>query len=179
MKQYEWLIINYTLPREPSRSRVAVWRKLKKTGAVSIQQSMWILPFTNENHMLFKEIKSEVLQNGGEAFIMTSSADEYGKKIIIDQFNAARNEEYGEFLEQCTEFFNEIDKEIKRKNFTYAEIEENEEDLLKLKEWFSKISSRDAFGATYHDKAKEQLARCAEKLDDFCNQVFNCGETGL
>ena len=45
MERNEWIAINYTLPREPSRIRVSVWRKLKKIGAVSIQQSMWILPF--------------------------------------------------------------------------------------------------------------------------------------
>ena len=30
MEHQEWLTINYSLPKEPSRVRVSVWRKLKK-----------------------------------------------------------------------------------------------------------------------------------------------------
>ncbi len=47
MSPTDWIVINYTLPREPSRVRVSLWRKLKKVGAINIQQSMWILPMTD------------------------------------------------------------------------------------------------------------------------------------
>lgn len=176
MVQNEWLVINYTLPREPSKARVSIWRKLKKIGAVSIQQSMWILPLSDQNYSFLNEIKDEVIKNNGEAFVMMSSADEDGKKIIVEQFNAARNEEYAELLEQCEEFFKEIDKEIARKNFTFAEIEENEEELNKLQEWFLKISARDFFNALSGERAKSILLKCAEILEDFCNKVYEFGE---
>ena len=32
MEKNEWIALNYTLPREPSRVRVSVWRHLKKIG---------------------------------------------------------------------------------------------------------------------------------------------------
>jgi hypothetical protein len=176
MEQNKWLVINYTLPREPSRARVSIWRKLKKIGAVSIQQSMWILPLSDENYSLLNEIKSEVFQNSGEAFVMTSSVDEDGKKIIIEQLNAARDEEYGELLEQCEEFFKEIDKEIARENFTFAEIEENEEELNKLKQWYEKITARDSFDAPLQEKAKLMLSKCAESLNGFCDKVYEFNE---
>lgn len=176
MSQNEWTAINYTLPREPSRARVSIWRKLKKIGAVSIQQSMWILPSTDENYNLLNEIKNEVSQNGGEAFVMTISTDEDGKKIIIEKFNAAREEEYGELLEQCEEFFKEIDKETARENFTFAEIEENEEELDKLKQWYEKIAARDSFGAPLQKKAESTLSKCAEALDGFCDKVYEFNE---
>ncbi|MEM1486273.1 Chromate resistance protein ChrB [Oscillospiraceae bacterium PP1C4] len=176
MDYNEWIAINYTLPREPSRARVSIWRKLKKIGAVSIQQSMWILSSNDENCNLLKEIKNEVSQNGGEAFIMVVSVDEDGKKMIIEKFNTARNEEYGELLEQCEDFFKEIDKEIARENFTFAEIEENEEELSKLKEWYKKITARDSFGAPLQEKAKLMLSKCAEVLDDFCDKVYDFNE---
>ncbi|MGE5678529.1 MAG: Chromate resistance protein ChrB, partial [Pseudomonadota bacterium] len=50
MQRHKWLIINYNLPTEPSRHRVATWRGLKKMGAVNIQQSMWILPEDEGNY---------------------------------------------------------------------------------------------------------------------------------
>ena len=176
MEPNEWNAINYTLPREPSRTRVSVWRRLKKIGAVNIQQSMWILPAGDENNRLLGEIKDEVVRNGGEAFVLTFRADEDGKKIITEKFNAARDEEYGELLEQCEEFFKEIDKETARKNFSFAEIEENEEELGKLRQWYEKISARDSFGAPLRERAQSMLAECAQRLDGFCDKVYEFSE---
>lgn len=176
MEQNEWLVLNFTLPREPSRARVAIWRKLKKLGSVSIQQSMWILPLSEENQLYFSEIKDEVIRNNGEAFVMMSSVDEAGKKIIIERLNAARDEEYVELLEQCEDFFREIDKEIARRNFSFAEIEENEEELSKLRQWYEKILARDTFGAPLSDKAASVLEKCADALDGFCEKVYESTE---
>lgn len=176
MDQNKWIAINYTLPREPSRVRVSIWRKLKKIGAVSIQQSMWILPSCDENSGLFHEVKDEVSRNGGEAFLLSFSADEDGEKMMIDKFNAARDEEYGELFEQCQEFFKEIDKEIARQNFTFAEIEENEEELDKLKQWHKKIAARDTFASPLREKAESMLSKCAELLDGFCDRVYEFNE---
>ena len=178
MEQNEWIVINYTLPRDPSRVRVSVWRRLKKIGAVNIQQSMWILPQTDENYALLNQIKYDVSQNNGEAFVMKSSVDETSKRIIVERFNAARDEEYTELLEQCEEFFKEISKEIDRKNFTFAEIEENEEELNKLKEWYGKITARDTFGASLSEKSKTTLEKCAEALDSFCDKVYEFNDKG-
>lgn len=172
MDQNEWIAINYTLPREPSRARVSIWRKLKKIGAVSVWQSMWILSLNDENCKRLNEVKDEVFRNGGEAFVMSISVDEDGQKIIVEKFNAARDEEYGELLEQCEEFFKEIDKEIARKNFTFAEIEENEEELNKLRQWYEKIAARDSFGSPLQEKAISMLLKCTELLDDFCDKVY-------
>ena len=176
MEQYEWNAINYTLPREPSRARVSIWRKLKKIGAVNIQQSMWILSTGNENYSLLTEIKDEVSRNGGEAFVMKLTVDDEGQKIIVDKFNAARDEEYGELFEQCEDFFKEIDKEIARRNFTFAEIEENEEELNKLKQWYEKIAARDIFCSPLRVKAESMLSKCAELLDGFCDRVYEFNE---
>jgi len=172
MEQNEWVTISYTLPREPSRTRVSLWRKLKKIGALNIQQSMWILPKNDENYNLLIEIKNDVLQNNGEAFVMKSSVDDDSKKIIVERFNAARDEEYKELLEKCDDFFAEIDKEIARKNFTFAEIEENEEELRKLKEWYEKIEARDFFGAPLKEKSKAMLSKCEDILENFCDKVY-------
>jgi len=176
MSLNSWLAINYNLPREPSRARVSIWRKLKKCGAESIQQSLWILPLNDKNQGLLDEVKAEVLQNSGEAFLMTLSVEDDGEKIIFQKFNASRNEEYSELLEQCNAFFEEIDKEISRENFSFAEIEENEEELIKLRQWYEKINARDVFGAPLREKALSALSKCAAALDDFCNRVYAFNE---
>ena len=39
-----WLLLWVRLPAEPSRHRVAVWRELRRTGAVSLGQCSWAVP---------------------------------------------------------------------------------------------------------------------------------------
>lgn len=176
MEQNEWAVINYTLPREPSRVRVSIWRKLKKLGAVNMQQSMWILPLSEESLTRFNELKNDICKNGGECFVMRSSMDEGGKNVVVERFHAARNEEYSELLEQCEDFFHEIDKETARQNFTFAEIEENEEELAKLKEWYEKIKKRDFFGAPLFLQSESALQKCEDLLEEFCSKVYDFNE---
>jgi hypothetical protein len=39
-----WVVLLARVPAEPSRHRVAVWRELRRLGAVAIGQSVWALP---------------------------------------------------------------------------------------------------------------------------------------
>ena len=39
-----WRLLIYRLPKEPSRHRVAVWRELRRAGAVALQQATWAAP---------------------------------------------------------------------------------------------------------------------------------------
>ena len=44
MENQSWVLLIYRLPREPSRHRVAVWRKLKDLGALYLQDGVAALP---------------------------------------------------------------------------------------------------------------------------------------
>src|SRR5918996_3275566 len=39
-----WVVLLARVAAEPSRHRVAVWRELRRLGAVAIGQSVWALP---------------------------------------------------------------------------------------------------------------------------------------
>ena len=43
-----WLLLVYTVPAEPSRLRAAVWRDLKKAGAVYLRDGVCVLPERDE-----------------------------------------------------------------------------------------------------------------------------------
>lgn len=173
MKENEWIVLNYTLPKEPSRTRVSVWRKLKKMGSVSIGQSMWLLPQTQEHIEFFKELSGEIIQNNGDSYILNAEfICNKSKEDIMELFNKAREEEYREVLEKCEDFFREIEKEIKRKNFTFAEIEENEYEYKKLMEWHRDIGKRDFFQASLKIVSEQELVKCRQELEDFSKKVY-------
>ena len=173
MESQEWLMLNFTLPKEPSRVRVSAWRKLKKSGSVNIGQSMWILPLSDEHITVFSEISNDILQNNGEAYILKATFISTGNaEDIADVFNKARDEEYKEFLGKCDDFFREIEKETKRENFTFAEIEENESEYEKLDSWLKRISKRDFFTASLKVSSDEALVKCKNLLVEYSDRVY-------
>ena len=177
MDAQEWLILNFTLPKEQSTVRVSVWRKLKRCGSVSIGQSMWVLPLTDEHIRTFSEISKEITENAGSAFIATAEFLKIGSTVdVVGVFNKIRDDEYVEFLDKCEDYFHEINRETERRNFTFAELEENEEEYSKLVEWLRKISGRDFFNANLKNKAKTELEKCKLLLNNFGNKVNEYNE---
>ncbi len=62
-----WVLLTYTLPREPSAPRVALWRKLKKLGAVLAHDAVWTLPATPATREQVRWLAQEIREAGGEA----------------------------------------------------------------------------------------------------------------
>lgn len=62
-----WVLLLYTLPREPSAPRVALWRKLKKLGAVLVHDAVWTLPATPATREQVRWLAQEIREAGGEA----------------------------------------------------------------------------------------------------------------
>lgn len=170
----KWLVISYNLPTEPSRIRVAAWRALRKQGAVNIQQSMWVLPFSEENYSALSLLAQELETNNGETIIMESVfIEEKYEQRVISIYNKARSLEYEEIIDKCNDFFVEIEDETNNENLTFAEAEENEEELNKLLSWFKKIRARDIFGAPLRAETEEALEKCKKVFEEFSNKVFS------
>ncbi len=131
MEKRRWIVINYNLPTEPSRHRVSVWRALKKLGVINIQQSMWALPYNEDNYAALVKISEEIEMNNGDALLMDSTFfDEKHEEKIIIALNLVRDEEYKEFIGECGKYLKELEKEIRIEKFTFAELEEEEEDAF-------------------------------------------------
>src|SRR5439155_21098743 len=80
--------------------------------------------------------------------------------------------QYAEIVEECeTKFVREVEFETFRQNFTFAEAEEIEQDLDKVRRWFARVRERDWFGADGREEVRAWVARCAELLDSFYAEV--------
>jgi hypothetical protein len=105
---------------------------------------------------------------GCAATVSGEQIGERGRNADVD-----RNEAYQEFLERCAGFEAEIARESAAGKFTYAELEENDEDLKKLRTWFEKIRKLDFHGASLGDEAGKRLAQCEALLDAYAQQGFD------
>ena len=177
MNRRKWLIINYTLPTDPSRPRVATWRALKKLGAVNIQQSMWVLANNEDNFLSLQKISQDIEDNSGDALLMESVFfNENQEERVISNFNNIRNEEFKELISECRKYLKELEKEISIKKFTFAELEEEEEELNKLIAWFAKIKARDIFNSDQGALAEKMLVIIKEAFEKYNDLVYRAQE---
>lgn len=168
-----WAILIYKIPSEPSRLRTAVWRELKRLGALYLQQAVCILPARPDLQEELRKLKSRIQSFGGEAILLEevslSPADE---ATIQEDFRCLRDKEYEELIEQNQAFHREIDREIEKMNFSSEEVEEEEEEYQKLVLWLQKIQARDWFSASLREKAEEALTKSRQLLEDFTQRVL-------
>lgn len=173
VQNYEWLLFLPQLPANPSTLRVAVWRRLRSAGALSLQSGAWVLPRSPEHEHFLAEQAREVASQGGSALVFVAYPLEPEVQVsILERFRAERDRDYGEFLERSEDFLAEIEKETKRRKFTFAELEENDLDLKKLEGWLSRIQARDFFGGHKVHEAVAALERCRQALKEFARKVY-------
>jgi hypothetical protein len=67
-------MLAYRLPREPSKPRVVLWRKLRRLGAVQLVDGLVVLPADARTKEQFEWLADEVVEAGGEATIWMARA---------------------------------------------------------------------------------------------------------
>ncbi len=171
MSETCWLILSYRIPTEPSRLRAGVWRRLKSLGAVYLQNAVAVLPGSAESERALRLLRNDIEEMGGSAQLLRAETLA-GEDELVAAFNAARDDEYAELLVRCDAFLDEIAAETAAEHFSYAELEENDEDLSKLRGWLGKIRARDKFAAARAADAVAAVERCAVALDGFATRVY-------
>lgn len=174
-----WLIVTYRLPADPSRHRVAVWRELRKAGALPLQQATWVVPDRSDFAQVVAAVVSLVHAAGGEVFVFRAAPTDGDAEARLEQsFTAEREAEWEEFLAECGKFDREIDKEIRIGKFTAAELDEEEQNLERLRRWSRDLRRRDVFVAPSWEEAERRLKGCEERLEDFAERVYAYGGEG-
>jgi hypothetical protein len=166
-----WFLLVYRVPSEPTRLRATVWRRLKSLGAIYLQNSAAALPASTAAERALRKLRAEILDMSGTATLLSCSVLA-GEAEIKALFQAARDDEYAEIVDKCDDFQGQVRKEYVANHFTYAELEENEVDLVKLRNWFAKVADRDVFGASGRAAAEQSLAGCEQTLEDYAARVY-------
>lgn len=166
-----WLVLIYRIPSEPTRLRAAVWRRLKGLGAIYLQNSVAALPASRSAERALRKLRHEIVQMSGTAVLLSCLAL-LGEGEVRAAFQAARDDEYEEIVDRCRDFLAGIEKEFAAEHFSFAELEENEVDHVKLVNWLAKVVERDVFGAPGRTAADQALAQCAEALESYAARVY-------
>lgn len=169
-----FIVLVYRMPTKPTAARVAVWRHLKKSGAIYLQQSVCVFP---DNRSLRKDLAPilDRISNGqGEFHLLPLRPLDKGESAkLVQQFQEQTANHYQEIIENCeVNFTKEIEFETFRKNFTYEEAEEIRAEFEKIVAWYDRVLRRDWFAAPNQGQAKEWVDRCETMLEEFEAKVF-------
>lgn len=90
-----WLVFFSSIPSKPVNSRVKIWRRLSRAGAVQLKGSVYILPFTEEHVELLQWLVSEIAALKGEAaFVRAQRIDTMPDDQIVELFNRRAASDY-------------------------------------------------------------------------------------
>jgi hypothetical protein len=168
-----WLLLLAKVPAEPARYRMALWRELRRSGAVPLGQATWAVPDLPAVRPLLERVAALVGPAEGSLLVLaaTGHADSDGARL--DQLYAeAREAEWAEFVADCGKYLAELDKEERLGKFTLAELEEEEQSLDRLRRWYRELRGRDVLGVLATVDAPGDLKRCEERFDGYAEQVY-------
>ena len=167
------MVLVVRVPAAPSRHRVAVWRELRRIGALSLGQGTWAVPDVPGVADAVLRATDLAERGNGEIVVLSASGRSDADTARLTQlFTEEREAEWTEFLAECAKYEAEIDKEIATRKFTQAELEEEEQSMDRLRRWHRELRSRDVFGASSASEADQRLKQCGERLADYTDQVF-------
>jgi len=149
-----WLILVHQLPARPSNLRVRVWRRLQQVGAVVLRNSLYVLPSTEEAREDFNWVREEIVSSGGEVSVFeASSVDGYTDAELVQQFRAARNDDYQALAAEIHAVH--TGSGASRRGKTRSALER---DLRRFRERFAVIKARDHFASPARADTERALA---------------------
>ena len=92
-----WVVFSYSLPSKAQSSpRVALWRRLRRLGAIAPAGGIYVLPARDECLEAFQWLAQEVQQAQGEAVVMhVDQFEGVADSDLVERFRRARAEDYG------------------------------------------------------------------------------------
>jgi hypothetical protein len=171
-----WLLVAYQAPASPSTARVLAWRGLHALGGIYLGPTVCLLPSQVADRSKLQAIGDRVTAAGGAFEIMTVEAFEpQAERRLQSRYNEARSAEYAEIAERAAAIVDELGRESARGKFTFAEVEENEAGVAKVRGWVRRVNARDLFGCDSRSEAELAIQRAEQTLAVFTEQAVARG----
>lgn len=167
-----WLLFIYTVPSQPSRKRAAVWRELKRLGAVYLRDGVALLPDRGELGERLRVLAERVDEFEGTAdlaviagFQRSTDAD------LAVRFQQEREEEYREIYRAGVRFLRDVLDEVSEDDFAFPDVGNLESELGRLHRWHEQIEERDYFGAPGRERVRGVLEKCDRAFEHFAAEA--------
>jgi hypothetical protein len=141
-----WLLLVHQLPPKSAYVRVKIWRRLQAIGAVSLKNSVYVLPPGEQAREDFQWLLKEIERGGGEGVICEAQiVDGMSDQQLRGLFDAARDADYAAVIEKLRK----LGTLAKRGAATRRKITPAlKPPVAKLRRQVADINAIDFFGAT-------------------------------
>ncbi|MGI3779440.1 MAG: Chromate resistance protein ChrB [Janthinobacterium lividum] len=175
-----WLVLLVKVPAEPARYRMALWRELRRSGAVPLGQAVWAVPDLPAVRPLLDRLSALVAPADGSLLVLEAAGHAPVDAAHLDHlYAAAREAEWAELVADCGKFLDELDHEERIGKYTLAELEEEEQSLDRLRRWYRDLRARDLLGVPATRDAAAELKRCESRFDGYAERVYaTLGQSG-
>jgi Chromate resistance exported protein len=141
-----WLLLIHQLPPKPAYLRVKAWRRLQALGAISVKNSVYVLPAGEQALEDFQWLLREIEEGGGEGMICGANlVDGLSDQEVRGLFDAARDSDYAEIGTKLRSLAAGIEGDGDGSPDRKLELKG---DLARLRRCYAEVSAIDFFSAT-------------------------------
>jgi hypothetical protein len=156
-----WLLLVHQLPPEPAYLRVKVWRQLQSLGAVSLKNSVYVLPSRDETREDFQWLLRTIVAGGGEgALVEARIVDGFTDQELQALFQAARDADYQAIAEEARALAAALDKPKKAKDL----LPETQAAVRRLRKRLAATFALDFFSASGRETADGLVSALEARL---------------
>ncbi|HET7082421.1 MAG TPA: Chromate resistance protein ChrB [Candidatus Limnocylindria bacterium] len=147
----EWVFLLHRLPREPSAPRIALWRSLRRLGAVLLSDGLVALPASARTIEHLEWLAASIDEQGGAASVWVArpTASDNGRRMA-DQSRSAVDREYLNVIRQAEAI-----------GFPSGDAART---LRRLRGELRRIATRDFFGAPSARQAREAVESLTKEV---------------
>ena len=139
-----WLLLVHQLPPKPAYLRVKIWRRIQELGAVSLKNSVYVLPAGEQAREDLEWLLGEIERGGGEGVICESSVvGGMSDEQVRGLFDAARDADYADITKELRKLAAAVKGGARRRSAAEPKAE-----VAKLRRRFAEIGAIDFFSAT-------------------------------
>ena len=148
----EWVFLTYSLPRDPSAPRLALWRKLRRLGVAQLADGLVSLPADARTREQLEWAADDVVAAGGAAGVwLARAATRAQDREVARVMNTARAEEYLSLTRTV------------RDALSLTEVERRRA-LRRFRAENARIRRRDFFRPEEREQARQALTALADTL---------------
>jgi hypothetical protein len=148
-----WVLLAYRLPREPSTPRIAIWRSLRRLGAVQIADGVVALPLDARTRERLEWLAEDITEYGGEATIwLAEPATAAQDRGLAEQMAATISADYARLTSDAA-------AAVAEPAGTRRRI------LARLRRELRRIRQRDYFPPPMADRARAAVEALGETLE--------------
>ena len=156
-----WLLLIHQLPPEPAYLRVKVWRQLQSLGAVSLKNSVYVLPSRDDTREDFQWLLRTIVSEGGEATLVEARiVDGFTDQELEAMFQAARDADYQVIADEARAIAASLDKPKRGKD----PIPEAQTSVRRLRKRLAATFALDFFSASGRESADGLVSALEARL---------------